>query len=511
MTKKVAIIGAGPGGLTAAMILARRGFAVTLFEARDRVGGRNAALELDGFRFDTGPTFLMLKFVLDQMFVEAGRESRNYLAFTRLDPLYRLVFEDRAFHPRAGEEAMRAEIARVFPGEEHGYSRFVAAEHDRFTRLFPCLQKDYSCLTSFLRWPLLRALPHLDIGRSVHDVLGRYFRDERLKLAFTFQAKYLGMSPWNCPGLFTMLSFIEHAFGVYHVRGGLNAISTAMASVAAEHGATVRLNTPVERVILRDGIARGVRLKDGADFEADEVIINADFGHAATTLFEPGALKKYAPARMAKRPYSCSTFMLYLGLDTVYRDLPHHNILFARNYRRNVENIFGPKTLDEDISVYLQNASVTDPTLAPAGMSTLYALVPAPNLDGATDWAAARAALRERVLEIAETRGGFRGLRRHIQAEKITTPGDWYTDHRVYKGATFNLSHQLSQMLYWRPHNQFEEAGNCWLVGGGTHPGSGLPTIYESGRITANLLCAKHGVPFTAPDERIPPAEQTTR
>lgn len=505
MAKKIAIVGAGPGGLTAAMILARRGFSVTVFEARDRVGGRNAGFELDGYRFDTGPTFLMLKFILDQMFAEAGKDINSYLKFTRLDPLYRLVFEDREFRPRVGAEAMRAEIARAFPGEEGGYPAFAAGERERFDYLFPCLQKDYSSLASFFSRPLLRALPHLDLTSSVHGVLGRYFRDERLKLAFTFQAKYLGMSPWDCPGLFTMLSFIEHEYGVYHVEGGLNAISGAMAKAAAENGAALRLNSPVERVVTKGGAARGVLLKGGELFEADEVVINADFGHAATTLFEPGFLRKYSPEKMAEREYSCSTFMLYLGLDTVYREIPHHNIVFARDYRRNVENIFGPKILDEDVSVYLQNASVTDPTLAPAGKSTLYALVPAPNLEGATDWAAAKAALRERVLDIAETRGGFKGLRGHIKVEKIITPADWRADYAVYKGATFNLSHKLTQMLYLRPRNKFEEAENCWLVGGGTHPGSGLPTIYESARITANLLCGRHGVPFAEPGP-LPPA-----
>jgi phytoene desaturase len=499
MGKKIAIIGAGPGGLTAAMILARRGFDVTVFEAHDRVGGRNARIELEGFRFDTGPTFLMLKFILDQMFAEAGKDINAYLKFTRLDPLYRLVFEDREFKPRVGMEAMMAEIARVFPGEEGGYPAFAAAEKERFSYLFPCLQKDYASLASFFSWPLLRAVPHLDLSSSVYEVLGRYFKDDRLKLAFTFQAKYLGMSPWQCPGLFTMLSFIEHEHGVYHVEGGLNAISAAMARVAAENGAVIRLSSPVKRVLTENGAARGLLLESGETFAADEVILNADFAHAATSLFEPGVLKKYSAENMERREFSCSTFMLYLGLDTVYRDIPHHSIVFARDYRRNVENIFGPKTLDEDISVYFQNASVTDPTLAPEGKSTLYALVPAPNLEGATDWAAARAALRERVLDIAETRGGFKGLRGHIKVEKVITPADWRSDYSVYKGATFNLSHKLTQMLYLRPRNKFEEAENCWLVGGGTHPGSGLPTIYESARITANLLCGRHGVPFPEP------------
>lgn len=499
MPKKIAIVGAGPGGLTSAMILAARGFDVSVYERKDRVGGRNAGFELDGFKFDTGPTFLMLKFILDEMFTEAGKDINNYLKFTRLDPLYRLVFDDREFRPRVGAAAMKAEIARVFPGEEAGFDGFAAGEKARFEHLFPCLQRDYATLSSFFSWPLIKALPYLDLGSPVFEVLGRYFKEDKLKLAFTFQAKYLGMSPWECPGLFTMLSFIEHQYGIYHVEGGLNAISSAMAAAAAENGAKIFLNSPVKQVLTSGGAASGLLLESGEEVAADEVLLNADFGHAMTTLFGPGTLKKYSADRMAGKDYSCSTFMLYLGLDKVYSDLPHHSIVFAADYRRNVEAIFGPKTLDEDISVYFQNASVTDPTLAPAGKSTLYALVPAPNLDGSADWEAKRAALRERVLDIAETRGGFKGLRGHIRVEKVITPADWRAEYSVYKGATFNLSHKLSQMLYLRPRNKFEEVENCWLAGGGTHPGSGLPTIYESARITANLISSRHGVRYSQP------------
>lgn len=499
MPKKIAIIGAGPGGLTAAMILAARGFDVTVFEAKDRVGGRNAELRLGEFRFDTGPTFLMLNFILREMFEEAGRNIDDYLSFTRLDPMYRLVFDDRDLRPSADPARMRAEIARAFPGEEAGLDRFLADEKARFDKLFPCIQKDYSSLGSLFSLPLLKAAPYLDIGRSVFDVLGKYFRSDKLKLAFTFQAKYLGMSPWDCPGFFTMLSYIEHAYGVYHVQGGLNAISAGMARAAEANGAKIRLSSPVRRVITEGGAARGAELRSGEVFRCDEVVINADFGHAMTTLFEKGALSKYSPEKLQAREFSCSTFMLYLGVDKVYAGLPHHTIAFAADYRANVEDIFRRKALSGDVSVYVQNASVTDPTLAPPGKSTIYILVPVPNLDGGTDWAAEKPRLRELALRLAEERAGFAGLRNHIQAERVITPADWRDEYGVYKGATFNLSHKLSQMLYLRPRNKFEELRNCWLVGGGTHPGSGLPTIYESARITSNLLCREHGVPFSEP------------
>jgi phytoene desaturase len=204
-------------------------------------------------------------------------------------------------------------------------------------------------------------------------------------------------------------------------------------------------------------------------------------------------LQKYRPEKLEKLEYSCSTFMLYLGLDKIY-DLAHHTIVFAGDYRANIDHIFQQKTLSDDFSFYVQNACVNDESLAPEGKSTLYVLVPMPNNDSELDWSAHCAAVREQVLDALGHRLGLQDLREHIECEKIITPMDWQSDESVYKGATFSLAHKFSQMLYWRPHNCFEELENCYLVGGGTHPGSGLPTIYESARISSDLISKKYHV-----------------
>ncbi len=190
--------------------------------------------------------------------------------------------------------------------------------------------------------------------------------------------------------------------------------------------------------------------------------------------------------------------MLYLGLDKVY-DIPHHNVFFADDYKTNVEDIFVRRVLSKDFSFYIQNASITDPTLAPEGKSALYVLVPAPNNRGGINWEAEKAGFRNRLLDRIQKRTELKDIRQHIVVEKMITPADWESEYNVCVGATFNLKHNWSQMLYFRPRNQFEEFENCFLTGGGTHPGSGLPTIYESARISANLLCKKHGIAFAPP------------
>jgi len=493
--KHIIIVGAGPGGLCAGMLLSQRGFNVSIFDKNQEVGGRNRAIRMNGFVFDTGPTFLLMKGVLDEMFELCGRRSEDYVEFVSLDPMYNLVYDDRQLLVHSDPERMRTELERVFAEGSEGYDRFIKNERKRFLRLYPCITRDYSSLASFLSLDLIRALPWLALPKSVFSNLGQYFDQEKMRLAFSFQSKYLGMSPWECPALFTMLSYLEHDYGIYHVAGGLNRISAAMAEVIKENGGSLHTSTPVKSLIIENGGVKGVELTSGEEIRGDEVIVNADFAHAMATLVPPGQLHKYDAEQLKKRDYSCSTFMLYLGLDKVY-DLPHHSIVFARDYRTNIQNIFSHKQLTEDFSFYVQNATISDPSLAPPGKSTLYVLVPMPNNDSGVDWETHCQNVREQILDALGGRLGLTDIRGHIECEKIITPASWERDEYVYKGATFSLAHKFSQMLYWRPHNRFEELDNCYLVGGGTHPGSGLPTIYESARISSDLISKKHRVGF---------------
>ena len=489
--RKIIIIGAGPGGLTAGMLLAHQGFAVRIFEKADRVGGRNSAIEMDGFSFDVGPTFLMVKSILDEVFAETGRKSADYLDFVKLDPMYRLFFKDRAFDITNDQEKMKETIARNFPGNEKGYERFLKKEKVRYEKMYPCLQKPYLNVFSLVNKDLLKAYPYLSLGRSMYDQLADYYDQEKLRVAFTFQSKYIGMSPWNCPAAFMIMPYFEHAFGIYHVIGGLNRISAAMAKVFAEENGRLSLNSPVKKLIVENRKATGVELESGEKEFADEVIINADFAHAMTELVEPGILKKWSREKLMRKNFSCSTFMIYLGLDKLY-PLPHHNIVFSNDYRAYISGIAKHKDPVEDISFYARNASPVDKTLAPEGKSNLYVLVPVSNKKSAYDWQKNRQAFRDNAIKKLKERLGLLDIERHIVTEKIITPDEWEMDYNVFLGATFNLGHNLFQMLYFRPHNRFEEIGNCYLVGGGTHPGSGLPTIYESARITSNLISKKY-------------------
>jgi phytoene desaturase len=494
--KHILIVGAGPGGLTAGLLLAHRGFRVTIVEKNDRIGGRNSELNLDGFSFDLGPTFLHQKFCLDEIYAETGRSSEDHLDFVNLNPMTRLSWGETSLHTYSDMERMAAELERVFPGSKEGFQRYMREQGGKFRAIYPCLQHPYHTLGSLLRPTLLKALPHVLTTRSVHDVLGDYFEDERLKLAFTFQAKYLGMSPWHCPALFSILSFTEYRYGVYHVQGGLNRISHSMADVFQELGGELRLESPVKRLLHQGRTLCGAELVKGGRITADAVIVNADYGHAATRLFGE---RNEPEEKMRRRKFSCSTFMLYLGLDTIYQNEPHHHIIFADDYRRNVAEIQSERRVSDDMSVYIRNSCVTDPRVAPPGQSGLYILVPTINTRHGFDWESHKEQYADSILRRIEQRTGMKDLRSRIIAKRIISPADWESGS-IFMGATFNLAHTLGQMLYMRPHNRYQGYDNCYLVGGGTHPGSGLPTIYESGRISANLVCERFGVPYQPAD-----------
>ena len=491
---KVAIIGAGPGGLASALLLAKSGVDVTVFERSTAVGGRNKVFDRDGFKFDLGPTFFHYPEVIEDIFKAIGMDAHEELNLHKLDLNYRLIFGQGGQLDCTSDLDEMTERIRALSGDHNAnaFRRYVADNRVKLHKSKACLQEPWYGPTDLLSKRAMRVAGVLRPQRSVAGDLMKLFDDDRLMLAMSFQTKYLGMSPFNCPSLFTMLAFLEYEYGIFHPIGGLGSVSERMASIAKDLGVTFRMNEAVESVIMDGKTIKGVRTKHG-EFFADKVVMNADFAQGMTQLFPDNVRKKWSNKKLDGKKYSCSTFMIYLGIDKTYEDLPHHQIYASANYQKNLEDIEKNHKLTwDDPSVYVQNACVVDPSLAPEGCSTVYALVPVSHIHENIDWSKEKDAYRDRVLDQIEEKLGFEGLRDHIVTEMIITPEDW-GDH-CYRGAVFNLAHGLDQMLWRRPKNQFDEINNLYLVGGGTHPGSGLPVIYESARISSKLLLDSLGI-----------------
>jgi len=537
----VAVIGAGPGGLAAAMQLAAAGVSVTIYEALPQVGGRSRRIVNGAFSFDCGPTFFMMPWVLDEILAACGSTLSSLVELTRLDPMYRLILGRPGEAPIRLDTtqdlpAMRARIAAIEPRDAPAFDRFIRDNRAKLERLTPVLRRSVRSVLDLMSLEGVRAGLSLRPWRSVADELARRFTHPQVRLALSFQSKYLGMSPAECPELFTILPFIEYEYGVWHPTGGCNAIFSAMAARCAAMGVDIRVSAPVERITFDGRRATGV-IVNGEEHRHAHVVINADAawalknlipeslrtarevrGRAAERVFGPVARAigygrpagVESDAEIDARPASCSTFMLYLGVRGEV-DLPHHTIYTSASYESNLADISTHGTLSADPSMYCCNAAITDATLAPRGSSSLYVLVPVPNTKpgfSSVDWATEGPALRERALDQLDRVFGVGDLRPRIEAESIITPIDWRAE-RINHGATFNLAHTYAQMLHRRPQHKLPSFEGVWLVGGGTHPGSGLPVIFLSSTTTTRLLCRELG--RTHPMDAVAPRSRYAR
>ncbi|MBL9136347.1 MAG: phytoene desaturase [Verrucomicrobiales bacterium] len=493
MSKEIIIIGAGPGGLAASILLASSGVKVSIFERLPVVGGRTSTLESGGFKFDLGPTFFLYPQVLREIFAAGGASLDDEVPMTRLDPQYRLIFGaggELNCTPKVAE--MQRQIAAISPADALQFPRFLNENRVKLKAMMPCLQNPFLGWSDLINLRMLKLLPMIRPHQSVDNYLAGFFKDPRIRLAFSFQSKYLGMSPFRCPSLFSILSFLEYEYGVFHPTGGCASITRALARLAERLGVRIHLGEPVEEILFQGRRATGVRTPSGIH-RADALVVNADFARAMTRLVPDHLRRRWTNQKLEKKKYSCSTFMMYLGVDGTFHQ-PHHNIYIAKDYRKNLADIEDRHVLSEDPSFYVENPSITDPTLAPRGQSALYVLLPVSHQHPNIDWHREKARFRKLALSRIAA-AGFDLDESRIRFERVVTPADWDARYEIFKGATFNLAHSLDQMLHLRPRNRFEEFDGMYLVGGGTHPGSGLPVIFESARISSRLLLEDLGLP----------------
>jgi len=507
---RVLIIGAGPGGLATALLLARAGLDVTVLERLGVVGGRCSRITLDGYHFDRGPTFLHYPCALREIFRAVGKNLEEEVPMVRLDPMYRLFLSDRGYLDATADlSRMEEQIAGFQDRDRKGFERFLKDNQAKFQRVIRTLQRPFTKFTDLFRPELLGLLPVLRPLTTLQKDLAKFFSDPDLQIAFTFQSKYLGMSPERCPSMFSVLSYLEYAYGIFHPIGGCNAVCRKLAQLSQDLGVRILLNQEVQDIRFEGRRPTSVRTQD-ATIPCDILVINADFARAMERLVPNALRKRWSNEKLRQKKYSCSTFMLYLGIEGRVDGLIHHNIYIPAHYREYLEDVDVKHVLSDSPAFYVQNASLTDPTLAPAGHSTLYILVPVTHQHPNVDWDQERARYRDVILDHL-SRMGIPDIRSRIRTELVWTPADWEA-WQIYRGATFNLAHSLDQMLYFRPHNRFEELDKTYLVGGGTHPGSGLPTIFESARISAKLILEDlgHDASFLTPGPVEPPLIQIT-
>ncbi len=486
------VVGAGLGGLAAAMRLGARGYRVTVIDKLDVPGGRGSCIRQDGHRFDLGPTIVTVPQVYENLWAACGRDFHQDVNLKALDPFYEIRWPDGTkFVAQQDTDKLREEVRKISPADVAGFDKFLKDSEKRYWFGF----EDLGRRPMNKLWDLIKVLPTfgmLRADRSVYAHAAKRFSDERLRMAFSFHPLFIGGDPLHVTSMYILVSYLEKEFGVHYAMGGLAAVAEAMGRVIVEQGGTLLMNSEVD-AIRHDGTrATGVRLASGLDLDADLVVSNADAGHTYDRLLKDTPRKRWTSQKLKRTRWSMSLFVWYFGTKGTkgkWADVGHHTILNAPRYKGLLKDIFMKGKLADDMSLYIHRPSVTDPSVAPEGDDTFYVLSPVPHLghDNGVDWATEEAAYKEKMLKVLEEQM-MPGLREHISTEVVFTPETFRDRYLSPFGAGFSIEPRILQSAWFRPHNVSEEMEGLYLVGAGTHPGAGVPGVVSTAEVLDKLV-----------------------
>jgi phytoene desaturase len=488
---KIIVIGSGFGGLSAAIRLQAKGHDVTILEKRDKLGGRAYVYEQDGFKFDGGPTIITAPWLIDEMFEAAGKKTADYVRLVKLDTFYNIRWEDGTIFNYNDDKAhLLEQIRKIAPDETENYKRFAKDLGEIYRVGFELIDKPFSTV-----WDMLKVVPEmikLRSDRSVYKFASKYFKNEKLREAFSFHPLLIGGNPFKATSIYAMIHELEQKFGVWFAMGGTGALVKALGDLFLDAGGEIYTEAEVEEILVDDATrrAKGVKMKTGEMFEADAIVSNADISFTYQNLIAPKFRVKYTDGYLKKLNYSMSLFVIYFGTDRKYENMAHHEILMGARYRELLGDIFDRKILAKDFSLYLHRPTATDASLAPENCDCWYVLSPVPHLGADIDWTKAAKPYRDSIIEYLE-KHYMPDLSKHIVSEHYIDPLHFEGTLNSYLGSAFSVEPTLMQSAYLRPHNKSEDIENLYFAGAGTHPGAGLPGVMSSGKIVANMIGEK--------------------
>lgn len=481
------VIGAGFGGLAAAVRLGARGFRVTVLERLDQPGGRARTFREAGFTFDAGPTIITAPQLFEELWSLCGERFADHVRLREVEPFYDVRFDDGDVVSYGADLAsMRRQVARISPQDVAGFERFLAASE----RIYRVAFEELAHQPFHGVGTMLRALPDLvRLGglRSVHDEVSRYFRHPKLQLLFSFHPLLVGGSPYRATAYYCLITHLERAFRVHRAEGGMGSLVAGLVRLIEGRGGQVRCGTTVEEILVERGHATGVRLAGGEVVRADAIVSNADPAWTYGRLLARHPRRRWTDRRLARADYSMGLFVWYFGTRRRYDDVRQHTMIMGPRYRGLLEDIFVRRVLAQDFSLYLHRPTASDPSLAPPGCDAFYVLSPVPHLGSGVDWRCEAEPYRTRVEARLESTV-LPGLRDSIVTSRLLTPLDFRDELLSVHGAAFSLEPTLLQSAWFRPHNASEEVGGLYLVGAGTHPGAGLPGVLSSARVLDRIV-----------------------
>lgn len=489
MKQKVIVIGSGFGGLGVAARLAARGYDVEIFEKLNKPGGRGYVFEINGFKFDAGPTVITAPFMFDEIFELGGRKREEYVTFVPLNPFYRIFnHEGRSFDYNDDPEFIYKEIEKWNPQDVEGYRRFMGTTKAIFEKGFLELADK-----PFLHvWDMVKVIPdllRLQSHKSVYRYAAQFIQDDFLRRCFSFHPLLVGGNPFQTTSIYSMIHYLEREWGIHFAMGGTGALVNGLARFIEDMGGRFHYNAEVDEILVEGKRVTGVRLKDGTVRLADHVVSNADVAFTYLNLIAPSNRPRLTTFRLEHMRYSMSLFVIYFGTKRRYTDskLAHHNIILSQRYKGLLDDIFGRKVLSDDFSLYLHMPTITDPSLAPEGHEAFYVLSPVPHLDAGIDWTTAGPKYRNAIMQFLED-NYLPDLQANIVAEHYIDPLHFRDTLNSYKGSAFSVEPVLTQSAWFRPHNRSDDFENLYIVGAGTHPGAGLPGVLSSSKIVDGLI-----------------------
>ncbi len=488
MKQNIIVIGSGFGGLSAAIRLAHQGHDVTLFEKRDKLGGRAYAYESQGFKFDGGPTVITAAWLFDELWEMAGKRRQDYFQLASIDPFYRIWDHQKRYLDYNGDhDFILSEIDKFNPADKEGYTRFIASTKAVFETGMPLIGTPFLHFNDMLG--VAPDLVRLQSYRSVYGYVSHFIQDDFLRRCFSFHPLLIGGNPLSASSLYVLIHYLEREWGIQYALGGTGTIVQGMGRLFEELGGTVRLNAEVDEILVQGRRATGVRLKDGSVHQADAVVSNADVAYTYLNMIPSRARHKNSDGWVKRKKYSMSLFVIYFGTRRLYRDqgLAHHNIILSEDYKGLLTEIFANKDLPEDFSLYLHMPTLTDPTMAPPGCETFYVLSPVPHLGAGIDWTRQARPYRDAIMNFLEA-NYLPDLQANIVTEHFIDPLHFQNTLNSHLGSAFSVQPTLLQSAWFRPHNRSEDFDNLYFAGAGTHPGAGLPGVLSSGKIAADLI-----------------------
>ena len=486
--KRAVIIGAGFGGLALGIRLQSSGIETTIIEARDKPGGRAYVWERDGFTFDAGPTVITAPDALRELWELSGDDMARDVTLLPVNPFYTLSWPDGTrFDYSNDDQVLRSEIARFNPEDIAGYQRFLDYSAEVYREGYERLGQ-----VPFLKFKsMIDAAPALmksQAWRSVYSMVSRFIRDEKLRQAFSFHTLLIGGDPTKTSAIYALIHKLERDGGVWWAQGGTNKLVSGMVALFERLGGTLRLGDPVTAIETRGDRIGALVTRSGERFETDAVASNADIVHTYRHLLADSRSAQRTAQRLERKRFSPSLFVVHFGVKGSWPGIPHHMILFGPRYRGLLADIYDHGVLPADFALYLHHPTVTDPGMAPEGMSTFYALAPVPHLGKfPVDWREIAPILEKRILDEVGRRL-IPDIHDRIVTKFSYAPDDFQRDLNAHLGSAFSLEPILTQSAYFRVHNRDPEIRNLYFVGAGTHPGAGIPGVVGSAKATARLM-----------------------